>query len=219
MSEKGVRGTNAGIWNGLYGGGLVISYPSDAFVRVAHRLLSPSEHPRALDYGFGSGQNAAHLLKRGFTVSGVEASAEALKSAAALLTERGLKADLKLSADGRLPWPDASFDAVIAWSVLEYNDWKGLAAAVAEIERVLRPGGVFLGAINAPGDFKHKNSRPIGDGVFVLDEKTGQSGATVIVPERSQLSRCFPGRALTVGEYGHEFGPSHARHWILSYTR
>ena len=41
----------------------------------------------------------------------------------------------------RLPFPDASFDVVTSFSVIEHQDDKVLAAA--EVGRVLRPGGVF----------------------------------------------------------------------------
>jgi SAM-dependent methyltransferase len=53
-----------------------------------------------------------------------------------------------------LPFPDASFDAVICSSVL-YHQWVGdVAGAVREMHRVLRPGGVLL--INVPAfEFLH----------------------------------------------------------------
>src|SRR5690606_5003907 len=41
----------------------------------------------------------------------------------------------------QLPFPDATFDVVTSFSVIEHQDDKALAAA--EVARVLKPGGVF----------------------------------------------------------------------------
>ncbi len=215
-----VRSINAGLWDVMYRDGLVIAYPNDVFVRVAHRLFDVRTHPTILDYGFGSGQNTAHLLTRGFQVHGVEVSGAAVRAATDLLSRHGLTAELRVTTDGVLPYADSAFDGAIAWGVLEYNDWHGLGAAVREIDRVLRPGGLFLGAINAPGDFKHEHATPLGDGLFALDAATGgQQGARVLIMDREDLPRCFPGRSLTVGHYEHSFGPTYARHWIVSYAK
>ena len=49
---------------------------------------------------------------------------------------------LEVADATRLPYPDASFDAVYSVSVIEHIPGDGDSAAMAEIERVLRPGGV-----------------------------------------------------------------------------
>ena len=58
---------------------------------------------------------------------------------------RALDPDLDLRvADARaLPFPDASFDAVACVSVIEHIAGDGDAQAMAEMRRVLRPGGVL----------------------------------------------------------------------------
>ncbi len=47
----------------------------------------------------------------------------------------------------RMPLPDAGFDFVIASEVLEHLSEGQRTAGVAEIARVLRPGGRFLGTV------------------------------------------------------------------------
>ena len=213
------RAINASIWDGLYDKGLVISYPNDIFVRVAHRLLKPDTHPKVLDYGFGSGQNALHLARKGFQVHGVEVSPKAVENATKMFADQMLTADFKFLASPELPYPDETFDAVLAWGVLEYNDWNGFAQAVSEIERIMREGGIFLAAINAPGDAKQLMGNPLGNGLYSLREESGQGNAIVLILERDQLQKCFPNQNLTIGFYEHSFDGNQAKHWIVSFRK
>jgi SAM-dependent methyltransferase len=53
--------------------------------------------------------------------------------------------------EGPLPYPDASFDVVYAWSVFTHLSATIEAGLVAELARVLRPGGVLVATFH--GDF------------------------------------------------------------------
>lgn len=52
-----------------------------------------------------------------------------------------------LGADGRLPFEDASFDVITALDVLEHIEHDD--AALAEMHRVLRPGGLMVATVPA----------------------------------------------------------------------
>ena len=60
----------------------------------------------------------------------------------ALLADHGLSVPLAAAEAERLPWPDATFDAVAADSVLEHLDDPALA--FLEWRRVLKPGGTLV---------------------------------------------------------------------------
>ena len=92
---------------------------------------------RILDVGCGSGPLFAALRDRGAIVTGFDSSTGMLELAWRRL---GPDADLHLAdLDNPLPFPDAAFDDVIASLVLHYlEDW---TAPLAELRRVLRPGG------------------------------------------------------------------------------
>lgn len=209
---------NAQIWENLYATGRNdLRYPNEMLVRLAAGLLPSSQPVRVLDYGCGTGANTAHLASLGHEMHGIEVSASALEIARARLQASGRDAALQLVTPGApLPYDHGFFDAVIAWQVIYYNDRQGWARAVAEIERVLRPGGIVLVATAAPGDVSQREAQPLGDSMY-RSEVTGQAGCTLVIPEREELQALFPGRALEVGEYMFHFGPRQVRHWIISY--
>ncbi|WP_042421988.1 class I SAM-dependent methyltransferase [Streptacidiphilus anmyonensis] len=101
---------------------------------------------RILDAGCGSGPLFASLRERGALMSGFDASAGMLELARRRL---GDDADLRLAdLGGPLPYPDDTFDDVVAALVLHYlEDW---GPALAELRRVLRPGGRLLVSVDHP---------------------------------------------------------------------
>ena len=89
-----------------------------------------------LDAGMGPGRLVAELAGRGWLVSGIDAAEEMVEAARARLPEAADR--LLLGAIESLPFGDATFDTVTATGVLEYSN---VPRALAELDRVLRPGG------------------------------------------------------------------------------
>lgn len=100
-----------------------------------------------LDGGMGSGRLCAELARSGWTVTGIDASARMVELARSRLPH--LAARLRQARLEALPFPDGSFDAVVATGVLEYVD--DLGHALRELARVLRPGG---GAVLSFPDYR-----------------------------------------------------------------
>src|SRR6516164_9829782 len=105
---------------------------------------------RVLDAGCGSGLLSAALRDRGAIVTGIDSSAKMLELARQRL---GASADLHLAdLGGPLPFPGGAFDDVIASLVLHYlQDWAG---PLAELRRVLTPGGRLIVSVDHPVVFK-----------------------------------------------------------------
>jgi len=101
---------------------------------------------RILDAGCGSGALFALLRDRGALVTGFDSSAGMLEQARRRL---GDDADLMVADLGRpLPFADGVFDDVIASLVLHYlEDW---GPALAELRRVLKPGGRLIVSVDHP---------------------------------------------------------------------
>jgi ubiquinone/menaquinone biosynthesis C-methylase UbiE len=103
-----------------------------------HCLPDPAAGLRLLDVGCGTGHHLARLRARGFEVAGVDGSPEMLEHARALNPET----DIRQSDVEHLPFPDASFDVVLSVEVLRYLP--SPARSIAEMARVLKPGGLCL---------------------------------------------------------------------------
>jgi ubiquinone/menaquinone biosynthesis C-methylase UbiE len=101
---------------------------------------------RILDAGCGSGPLFAALRDRGAIVTGIDKSAGMLEQARRRL---GDDADLQVAELGSpLPFPDDTFDDVTASLVLHYlEDW---GPALAELRRVLKPGGRLIVSVDHP---------------------------------------------------------------------
>ena len=115
-----------------------------ARLAVALRLLGGGPGT-ALDAGMGPGRLCAELATLGWTVSGIDASAEMVDAARLRLpdaADRLLRAEIE-----QLPFEDESFDRVAATGVLEYAD---VPRALAELARVSGRTASPLSAIRIP---------------------------------------------------------------------
>lgn len=90
-----------------------------------------------LDVGCGAGHLAAALAERGHGVTACDPDPAMASLAAARTGGAVVTAGLP-----RLPWPDGSFDAVVASFVVNHLD--DPRTAVADLARVVRPGGRVL---------------------------------------------------------------------------
>ena len=98
-----------------------------------------------LDIGCGDGQVARLAVRGGATrVVGIDPTWNQLVTA----VERAGGASYARAAAAALPLRDATFDAVVACLVFEHI--RDIDTAMAEIARVLRPGGRFLFFLNHP---------------------------------------------------------------------
>ncbi len=107
---------------------------------------------RVLDAGCGFGQWSLALALAGNEVDAVDIAANRVD----FLTDvaGALRLPVRPAQGGieKTPFPDATFDAVFCYGVLFLTDWK---RSVAELLRVLRPGGLLYCNANGFGWYKH----------------------------------------------------------------
>jgi SAM-dependent methyltransferase len=102
---------------------------------------------RVLDLGCGAGRHAFEVLRRGASVVAMDADHGELGTVAAMFAAMAAAGEVPDGGQGTtvtgdataMPFPDATFDLVIAAEVLEHIP--GDQRAMDEIARVLRPGG------------------------------------------------------------------------------
>lgn len=94
---------------------------------------------RTLEVGVGLGADHQSLAEAGADLCGVDLTERAVEFTRARLGLFGLHSELQVADAERLPFADASFDAVYSWGVLHHTP--NTAQACAEVMRVLRPGG------------------------------------------------------------------------------
>lgn len=100
------------------------------------RFLAPGKEREILDVGCGTGYNLTSLRDFG-RARGVDASPEALR----FCRQRG-ELEVSLHEADTLPFKDSTFDLVTAFDVIEHIEDD--RAALAEFDRLLKPGGRLL---------------------------------------------------------------------------
>lgn len=150
---------HAGWWQREYTDGADPEYEEQILPLVDRHLAGAG---RVLDVGCGEGQVARRVGALGAElVVGVDPTAAQLAVARA----RGGGPQYARAVAGALPWTDRAFDAVVVCLVLEHID--PFEPAVAEIARVLTPGGRFVLLLNHP-------LLQTPDSGFVIDHELGE---------------------------------------------
>jgi SAM-dependent methyltransferase len=134
FAEAYARENENGLFNRWYARPAVLDLLGD----VAERLI--------LDAGCGSGPLLADLAERGARVAGFDASPAMIGLARQRL---GGEANLKVAdLTQSLPYDSGAFDDALAVLVLHYlEDW---SRPLAELRRVLKPGGRLIVVVNHP---------------------------------------------------------------------
>ena len=100
---------------------------------------------RILDLGCGSGRHLVYLARHGFDVYGIDNSPEGIEIAKDWLKKEKLQVNLKTgNIYKKLPYKDNFFDAIICVQTLHHAKIENIRRAIKEIERVLKPGGLFF---------------------------------------------------------------------------
>jgi ubiquinone/menaquinone biosynthesis C-methylase UbiE len=109
--------------------------------QMRHELLAGARG-RVLELGAGTGLNLEHYPEAIESLTLVEPDPHMTKQLRPKLARAGIDADVVEGPAEQLPFPDGSFDTVVVTLVLCTVPDQG--AALAEISRVLEPGGQFL---------------------------------------------------------------------------
>jgi SAM-dependent methyltransferase len=108
-------------------------------LEALHELADPRPGDRIVDLGCAAGALTDFFSGFGATVTGVDASPQAIAKARSLFPQlQFVEADVR-----RLPFAEGSFDKAVAGDLAEHLDEETFRAMLRELRRVLVPGGTL----------------------------------------------------------------------------
>jgi SAM-dependent methyltransferase len=143
--------------------------PSDPAVYAA-KIFRDAGAEHLVELGAGHGRDALFFACEGLTVHALDFSATGLQQLAETARTLGVGERVKTTlhdVSRPLPLPDASTDAVFAHMLLCMAlSTEQIHSIVAEVRRVLRPGGVFVYTVRHTGDAHYGAGISHGDDIF-----------------------------------------------------
>jgi SAM-dependent methyltransferase len=115
--------------------------------RIKFRYLSGQvpNGVKSLEVGCGSAKLSALLAEQGVRIVGLDLSPEALRAARDNFAWLKIHGDLVHGDAFHIPFPDKQFDVVLSTGLFEH--FQNPVPIIAEMVRVLRPGGLFFSDI------------------------------------------------------------------------
>jgi len=149
-------------------------WPSETLVRIfkgryVPGLEEPYDGKTVLDVGCGNGNNLVFLASLGLACSGTEVTGSICRMTQERLAQRGLQVDVRAGTNRELPFEDNTFDYLVSWNVVHYEDNEAdIRAAIAEYHRVLKKGGRFVLSTTGPEHKILHNSRKRGAHLYEI---------------------------------------------------
>lgn len=211
-----------------------LRWPADWILRFHNMFLRerlPSD-AQILDFGCGSGNNSIPFLKMGHAVMGIEVAQSSRDLVRQNLEFHGLPLDylhdLQIVSPPiiNLPYKDNTFDFVLSNQVHYYSASEDeLHSVNSEIERVLKPGGIFFVTMMGPknyyiSDFTRSVTQDGIHNVRIDDDKHRLAGVhedVLVCRDEDHLRNLFHEfGAVTVGYFDQKmFDMKSNFHWIF----
>lgn len=148
-----------------------------------------------LDLGCAGGFMAEALDDRGAQVTGIDPAEDAIEAARTHAQSRTIAYDVGVGE--ALPYSDGQFDAVVCVDVLEHV--ADLSQVLAEVVRVLKPGGLFLFDTINRNPIARLATITVAEDILGLLPKGTHDPAMFIKP--SELERGLVAAGLEVGQF------------------
>lgn len=147
-----------------------------------------------LDLGCGLGRHAVYMGMHGFDVTAVELSPEAVRRTGAWAAGEHLNVKTLVTDMLSLPFADDSFDCILSYNVIYHTDTIGFQAALAEIRRVLRPGGELFLTLISKDTWSYRQadpSRKMDEHTILRNEEETEADVPHFFVDLSDIRRFF----------------------------
>lgn len=127
-----------------------LDFLKDIWVDKYSNIIDNIPKGKCLDLGCGLGQYTKYFKDKGFDVISCDISEIVLETLSNIMPDAKTK---KLDMSQDFPFPDDSFDVVVANLSIHYFDYKTTKKLLREIKRVLKNDGYFIGSVNSDKTF------------------------------------------------------------------
>lgn len=152
LDQNQVVSENFKVWDKVYTDGPRLRYPDLMYIHFLMKYVPLEKTKTALILGPGDGTEAFPLARLGIKTTGVDLCEKAAERLNKFAQEDGF-ANLITASQGDQRdlsrFPANSFDLVVSWSVISYLTKEDGQKAINEINRVLKPGGSFIGLLES----------------------------------------------------------------------
>lgn len=151
-------------------------YPTEFVVRTflasypGLRFRKPAKGERVLDVGFGDGRNTVFLCDQALDVSGIEITQGIVDQTGGRLTELGLRADLRVGRNSRIPFEDGYFDYILACHCCYYCDQgESFEDNLREYARVMKSGAYLVASVASRDSYIFEGATQYPDGSLMIN--------------------------------------------------
>ncbi len=193
------------------------------FFREHMQELDTRERRIVVDIGCGTGDNVIFFAQNGCEVIGIEPAPLMRERALQAVVAAGQQAKIIDGESSSLPFKDTSVDLVLSLGVSHHGMWKSAQRDVAEIARVLKPGGYTLFRVRSVHD-THIAHEQIEDVGFTARDIEGiKKGIIQHYFTEEELRQLGKDSGLEIvgnpSERVQQFGPRQRVRWRIVYRK
>lgn len=132
-----------------------------------------------LDIGCGLGRHTIFFAKKGFSVSSIDLSKDAIEETKKWAQKENIKIESIVNCDMLdIPYQDNSFDCILCRNVISHTDTEGMKKIINKIFKLLKENGecfLTLGSKNA-STYKDKNNPKIDKNTAIRMDEGPEKG-------------------------------------------
>lgn len=147
--------------------------PDADVAELAEELAGSGRPIAALDLGCGVGRHALLFARLGLDTTAIDMSEQGIAEVRRNAEDEGLTIKADVAAMTELPFADGTFDYVLSFNVIYHGDPEIVRRTVAEIRRVLKPGGTFQGTMLSKRNAGFGIGTEVAPNTFVREAEDG----------------------------------------------